>query len=156
MKILVITTSDRAYNNIYEDKSGKAIVEILSKYYETATLKKIIVADEYDIILKTLNDNKSLFDIIITTGGTGLSKRDVTTDATAIFCKKEVPGISEYIRMESLKETKFAVLSRAFSGINDNTFVVNFPGSEKGATFCANLIAPLLEHIIKMMKGEGH
>ncbi len=160
MRILVITVSDRAFKGIYEDKSGDAIINLLKEYFIKENLiykiEKIIIPDEYDIILNTLKENKDNFDIIITTGGTGLSERDVTPEATRDFCKKEVSGISEYLRAESIKETIFASLSRGYAGINDKVFVINFPGSEKGAIFCANLIIPLLSHIIDMMNGKGH
>ncbi|WP_288679659.1 MogA/MoaB family molybdenum cofactor biosynthesis protein [uncultured Brachyspira sp.] len=160
MRILVITVSDRAFKGIYEDKSGDAIINLLKEYFIKENLiykiEKIIIPDEYDIILNTLKENKDNFDIIITTGGTGLSERDVTPEATRDFCKKEVSGISEYLRAESIKETIFASLSRGYAGINDKVFVVNFPGSEKGAIFCANLITPLLSHIVDMMNGKGH
>lgn len=160
MRILVITVSDRAFKGIYEDKSGDAIINLLKEYFIKENLiykiEKIIIPDEYDIILNTLKENKDNFDIIITTGGTGLSERDVTPEATRDFCKKEVSGISEYLRAESIKETIFASLSRGYAGINDKVFVVNFPGSENGAIFCANLIIPLLSHIIDMMNGKGH
>ena len=160
MRILVITVSDRAFKGIYEDKSGDAIINLLKEYFIKENLiykiEKIIITDEYDIILNTLKENKDNFDIIITTGGTGLSERDVTPEATRDFCKKEVSGISEYLRAESIKETIFASLSRGYAGINDKVFVVNFPGSEKGAIFCANLIIPLLAHIVDMMNGKGH
>lgn len=160
MRILVITVSDRAFKGIYEDKSGDAMINLLKEYFIKENLiykiEKIIIPDEYDIILNTLKENKDNFDIIITTGGTGLSERDVTPEATRDFCKKEVSGISEYLRAESIKETIFASLSRGYAGINDKVFVVNFPGSENGAIFCANLIIPLLSHIIDMMNGKGH
>ena len=160
MRILVITVSDRAFKGIYEDKSGDAIINLLKEYFIKENLiykiEKIIIPDEYDIILNTLKENKDNFNIIITTGGTGLYERDVTPEATRDFCKKEVSGISEYLRAESIKETIFASLSRGYAGINDKVFVVNFPGSEKGAIFCANLIIPLLSHIIDMMNGKGH
>lgn len=160
MRILVITVSDRAFKGIYEDKSGNAMINLLKEYFIKENLiykiEKIIIPDEYDIILNTLKENKDNFDIIITTGGTGLSERDVTPEATRDFCKKEVSGISEYLRAESIKETIFASLSRGYAGINDKVFVVNFPGSEKGAIFCTNLIIPLLSHIVDMMNGKGH
>lgn len=158
MKILVITVSDRAYKGIYEDKSGAVIIKTLEYKLKNkiTNIEKIIIPDEFDIILNTLNENKEKFDIIITTGGTGLSKRDVTPEAAESFCKKEVRGVSDYLRQESMKETIFASLSRVYAGINDNVFVVNFPGSEKAAEYCTNLIIPLLEHIVSMIKGEGH
>lgn len=156
MRILVITVSDRAYKGIYQDKSGEIIIKTLEEELKDKIINKIIIPDEYDIILNTLENNKDKFDIIITTGGTGLSQRDVTPEATMEFCKKEFRGVSDYLRQESMKETIFASLSRGYAGINDNVFVVNFPGSEKAAKYCTKLIVPLLEHIIAMIKGEGH
>ncbi|WP_300369862.1 MogA/MoaB family molybdenum cofactor biosynthesis protein [Brachyspira sp.] len=158
MKILVITVSDRVSKGIYEDKSGAVIVKTLEDNLkdQIENIEKIIIPDEYDIILNAMKENKEKFDIIITTGGTGLSPRDVTPEATMEFCKKEVRGISDYLRQESIKDTMFAVLSRGYAGINNNVFVVNFPGSEKGAEYCTNLMIPLLGHIISMMRGEGH
>ena len=158
MKILVITVSDRAYKGVYEDKSGTAIIKTFEENLKDkiTNIEKIIIPDEFDLILNALNENKEKFDIIVTTGGTGLSSRDVTPEATMKFCKKEVRGISDYLRQESMKDTIFATLSRGYAGINDNVFVVNFPGSEKGAKYCANLMLPLLEHIISMMKNEDH
>ncbi|MEI0560463.1 MogA/MoaB family molybdenum cofactor biosynthesis protein [Brachyspira pilosicoli] len=156
MRILVITVSDRAYKGIYQDKSGEIIIKTLEEELTNKIINKIIIPDEYDIILNTLENNKDKFDIIITTGGTGLSQRDVTPEATMEFCKKEVRGVSDYLRQESMKETIFASLSRGYAGINDNVFVVNFPGSEKAAKYCTKLIVPLLEHIIAMIKGERH
>ena len=158
MRILVITVSDRAYKGIYQDKSGDIIIKTLEEGLKDKiiNIEKIIIPDEYDMILNTLENNKDKFDIIITTGGTGLSQRDVTPEATMEFCKKEVRGVSDYLRQESMKETIFASLSRGYAGINDNVFVVNFPGSEKAAKYCTNLIVPLLEHIIAMIKGEVH
>lgn len=156
MRILVITVSDRAYKGIYQDKSGEIIIKTLEEELTNKIINKIIIPDEYDIILNTLENNKDKFDIIITTGGTGLSQRDVTPEATMEFCKKEVRGVSDYLRQESMKETIFASLSRGYAGINDNVFVVNFPGSEKAAKYCTKLIVPLLEHIIAMIKGEWH
>ncbi|WP_295298314.1 MogA/MoaB family molybdenum cofactor biosynthesis protein [uncultured Brachyspira sp.] len=158
MRILVITVSDRAYKGIYQDKSGDIILQTLKEELDSkiSNIEKIIIPDEYDMILNALENNKDKFDIIITTGGTGLSKRDVTPEATMEFCKKEVRGVSDYLRQESMKETIFASLSRGYAGVNDNVFVVNFPGSEKAAKYCTKLIIPLLEHIIAMIKGEGH
>lgn len=158
MKILVITVSDRVSKGIYEDKSGAVIVKTLEDNLkdQIENIEKIIIPDEYDIILNAMKENKEKFDIIITTGGTGLSPRDVTPEATMEFCKKEVRGISDYLRQESIKDTMFAVLSRGYAGINNNVFVVNFPGSKKGAEYCTNLMIPLLGHIISMMRGEGH
>ena len=158
MRILVITVSDRAYKGIYQDKSGDIILQTLKEELDSkiSNIEKIIIPDEYDMILNALENNKDKFDIIITTGGTGLSQRDVTPEATMEFCKKEVRGVSDYLRQESMKETIFASLSRGYAGINDNVFVVNFPGSEKAAKYCTKLIVPLLEHIIAMIKGEGH
>jgi len=95
-------------------------------------------------------------DWILTTGGTGPAPRDRTPEAASAFCDRELPGIAEYLRSESLKETSNAVFSRLYAGMRGYVYVVNLPGSERAARFCANLIAPLMEHGINMAKGAGH
>ena len=155
MKVAVITVSDRAYNGIYQDKSGEKIIEILRSKIDNLQIAKTIVPDEKDKILEALNKHFGA-DFILTTGGTGLSKRDVTPEVTEEFCDKELPGIAETLRMESLKETKTAMLSRGYAGIKQSTIVINFPGSVKAVTLCTNVIIPIMEHAIRMIKGEPH
>lgn len=155
MKILVITISDRASRGEYEDLSGPAVKEILEEMIPGREVEVIVVPDEEHEITRALESGLGGA-AIITTGGTGLGPRDITPEVTERFCDRAVPGISEMLRAESLKETPNAVLSRGYSGMKGRTLVVNIPGSMRGAAFCARLLAPLLIHARGMISGEGH
>ena len=95
-------------------------------------------------------------DIVLTTGGTGLSRRDVTPEATLAVCERLVPGLSELIRSEGLKKTKNAILSRGVAGLRGNTLIINLPGSPKGARESLEIILDVLPHTKDMMLGKGH
>ena len=155
MRILVITISDRAFQGEYEDLSGPAVKEILAESIPGSDVEVVVVPDEQDEIERALESGLS-GDAIITTGGTGLGPRDITPEVTERFCDRSVPGISEMLRAESLKETRNAALSRGYSGMKGKTLIVNIPGSVRGASFCARLLAPLLTHAGGMISGEGH
>ncbi len=155
MKILVITISDRASRGEYEDLSGPAVKEILEEAISGADVGIVVVPDEEDEIIPALESELDV-DVIITTGGTGLGPRDITPEVTERFCDRAVPGISEMLRAESLKETRNAALSRGYAGLKGQTLVVNIPGSVRGASFCALLLAQLLTHADGMISGEGH
>lgn len=155
MKAALITISDRASKGIYEDLSGPEIESILSEKVPSCKIERIIVPDEVEDILKALQSFAG-YDFILTTGGTGIGPRDVTPDVTEEYCDKELPGISETLRAESLKETNSAMLSRGYSGMKDNTIIVNFPGSVKAVRLCTKVIAPVMVHAVKMIVGEGH
>ena len=155
MKAAVITISDRASRGIYEDLSGPEIESILNKIIPSCKTERVIVQDEEKDILKALKSFEG-YDFILTTGGTGIGPRDVTPEITEKYCDRELPGISETLRAESLKETNSAMLSRGYSGMKDNTIIVNFPGSVKAVRLCTRVIAPVMIHAVKMIKGEGH
>ena len=155
MKAAVITISDRASKGIYEDLSGPEIESILGEIVPSLDVERIIVPDEAEDILKALKSFEG-FDFILTTGGTGIGPRDITPDVTEEYCDRELPGISETLRAESLKETNSAMLSRGYSGMKDNTIIVNFPGSVKAVRLCTGVIAPVMIHAVKMILGEGH
>ncbi|MCP4215569.1 MAG: MogA/MoaB family molybdenum cofactor biosynthesis protein [bacterium] len=155
MEIAVITISDRASRGEYEDLSGPVIVKIINESDVEAKLNTTIVPDERFAIEKALLENIGK-DYILTTGGTGISPRDITPEVTEKLCHRSLPGVAEMLRRESCKETKFAVFSRGYAGVRDNTIIVNFPGSVKAVTFCTKLMVPLLEHGIKMLLGKGH
>jgi len=114
-----------------------------------------VVPDDKEAIQAAITANLDK-EYILTTGGTGLSPRDVTPEATWELCEREIPGISEVLRMESYKETKYALLSRGYSGLKGKTVIVNFPGSVKAVSLCARLIIPIMEHARKMIDGELH
>lgn len=155
IKISVITVSDRAFRGEYEDRSGPRIVELLKKSGLELEITQSIVPDDKGMLKKELEWNLGK-DYVITTGGTGISPRDITPEVTGEVCDYSLPGISEMLRAESLKETKNAVFSRGYSGIRGNTVIINFPGSVKAVTLCTNLIIPVLEHGVRMLRGEKH
>ncbi len=157
MKIAVITVSDRASAGVYADRSGPAVVEALREAHPDAEIGLEVVPDGVEPVRAALG--RALAggaDWILTTGGTGPAPRDRTPEAVMEFCDRPVPGIAEYLRSESLRETPTAVFSRACSGMRGAAFVVALPGSERGARFCARLLAPLLAHGRAMARGEGH
>lgn len=155
LEIAVITVSDRAFSGEYEDLSGPKIKEIIVNSITETKASITVVPDERELIKKAIEDNIGK-DYIFTTGGTGISSRDITPDVTRSICDRELPGISEMLRLESYKETKNAVLSRGYSGIKGKTIIVNFPGSVKAVTLCTKLMLPVMEHAIKMLHNGKH
>lgn len=154
LAIAVITVSDRAYKKEYEDLSGPVIRDILSAGLE-AEISMTVVPDEKIALQKAILDHADK-DFILTTGGTGLSPRDITPEATREVCDREIPGISEWLRRESCRETSNAVFSRGYCGQRGTTIIVNLPGSAKAAAFCAGLLVPIMEHAKKMVHGGKH
>lgn len=155
MKIAVITVSDRASAGVYADRSGPAIEDVLRRALPGVELERRLVPDDRARIAEALSSCGSA-DWIITTGGTGPAPRDLTPEVSREWCDREMPGIADYLRAKSLEETPNAVFSRGYAGMRGAQYVVNFPGSEKAARFCASLLAPLLEHGLAMARGEGH
>jgi molybdopterin adenylyltransferase len=155
MRVLVLTISDRASKGLYEDLSGPAIERVLTERLGDVEIQRCIVPDERRAILQALNEAQSV-DLVITTGGTGLSPRDITPEVTTEYCDRSVPGIAEILRAESYRQTPNAMLSRGVAGMRGNTLIVNLPGSVAAAEFCTNLLAPVLSHALRMARGEGH
>ena len=155
MLICVVTVSDRASRGDYEDKSGPEIVALLRENLDGCTIQSELVADEREELLGIFRKHSDA-DFIITTGGTGLSGRDITPETTLEFCEKRLPGIEETLRAESLKETTSAMLSRGVAGVRGSTIIVNFPGSVRAVRLCTKVLSPVMEHAVKMMRGEGH
>jgi molybdenum cofactor synthesis domain-containing protein len=155
LKVAVITVSDRAARGEYADLSGPRIREILQQRLPGIEIVHAVVADETEAIRSQLLAHLDK-DYILTTGGTGLSARDITPEVCAQICDRELPGISEWLRGASLRETPTAVFSRAYSGQKGTTIIVNFPGSLRAAELCATLLAGILEHGQAMVHGGGH
>ena len=155
LKVAVITVSDRASRGEYADLSGPRIREILIEHLPGVEIVHAVVADEKEAIRSALSQNLDK-DYILTTGGTGLSARDITPETCAELCDRDLPGISEWLRSESLRETPFAVFSRAYSGQKGKTIIVNFPGSKHGAELCATLMAGVMSHGRDMVHGGKH
>lgn len=155
MKVTIITISDRASKGLYEDLSGPVIEKIIKENIADAEISRMIVPDEKAEILEALQ-KAAASDFILTTGGTGLSARDVTPEICEEYCDKSLPGIAEILRSESYKETSHAMLSRGYAGIKDKTIIVNFPGSVKAVMLCTKILLPAMGHAIKMINNEGH
>jgi len=152
----VLTISDKGSRGEREDLSGKKIKNIVSKIDGEVKYYKII-PDEKELIKKELIKavDEIHLDLIFTTGGTGLAKRDVTPDATSEVIEKSVPGISEMIRGESFRKTNRAILSRAISGIRGESLIINLPGSPKGVEESLEIILDALPHGIEILKGQA-
>ncbi len=156
LNIVVVTCSDRAYRGEYEDLSGQEIVSGFTEFNPSWEVERRVIPDDGELIEKLIGELSDRCDVIITCGGTGVGPRDLTPEATRRACDRELPGIGEMLRMRSLEETPFAVFSRGTAGVKGRCLVINLPGSLKAARFCTRLIAPLLEHGLRMLKGEGH
>lgn len=156
IKTVILTISDKGYKGEREDGTGPALVDELDKDIYTVEHYKII-PDDLDKIVEELvyACDKLKVDLVLTNGGTGFSKRDVTPEATMKVIKKYVPGIGEAMRSESLKITPKAMLSRAISGIRNETLIVNLPGSPKGAVENLRVILPALPHGIDILTGKA-
>lgn len=155
LEVAVITVSDRAFKGEYHDHSGPTIVEMINESPLEANVSLTIVPDDKAQIKTAIMHNLGK-NYIFTTGGTGISPRDITPEVTQEICEKELPGISEMLRNESYKETPFAVFSRGYCGIRGRTIIVNFPGSVKAVTICTKLMLPIMEHGIHMLQGGKH
>jgi molybdopterin adenylyltransferase len=135
--------------------SGPEIEKEVRERFPDAEVTRKVVPDEPPDILAALESFVGA-DFILTTGGTGISPRDVTPEATMRFCQKELPGIAEALRAASLAETPSAMLSRGYAGLRGNTVVVNLPGSQKAVRLCMTVLGPVMEHAVRMLRGEGH
>ena len=152
----IITSSDKGYVGEREDKSGLVIEEIVSEK-GFKVIKKVILPDEKELLEKemiNMSDNLNV-NLILTTGGTGFSKRDVTPEATKNIIEREAPGIVEAIRFYSLQITKRAMLSRAVSGIRKDTLIINLPGSPKACREALDFVLDDVIHGIEILIGKA-
>jgi molybdenum cofactor synthesis domain-containing protein len=157
LKVAVLTVSDSCAEGSREDVSGQTICDILPEETFEVCDKKI-VPDDYQAVAEALKDfsDDQEVDVVLTTGGTGLGPRDVTPEATAYVCEKVVPGLGEVMRIEGLKKTPNAILSRSFAGVRGTTLIINMPGSPKAVRECLEIILKVIPHAVKMMHGGGH
>ena len=156
IRIGIINVSDRASQGIYEDLPGMAIAQTLNEYLKSEWHKEYtIVPDEQSLIEKTMiemADQKKCC-LIITSGGTGPAKRDVTPEATAAVCDKMMPGFGELMRAKSLTYVPTAILSRQTAGIRNKTLIVNLPGKPKAIRQCLDAVFPAIPYCIDLLEG---
>ena len=149
----IITLSDKGSRGEREDLGGPLIREMIKKI-SAEVLHYEIIPDEKELIKEKLIEYSRSADLIITTGGTGLSPRDVAPDATLEVIEREIPGIAEAMRMAGLKITNRAMLSRAVAGIRGKTLIINLPGSPKAVKEGLEAIMDVLPHAIEKIKGS--
>ena len=155
-RAVILTISDSAFRGEREDLSGPAAQHEL-RQLGCDVLEKLIVPDELGQIRDQLIlwSERGDIDLIVTTGGTGLSPRDITPEATATVLEREVPGLAELMRHEGMKTSPRSVLSRAKVGIRSKTLIVNLPGSVKGVTESLNALTPVLSHALEVLSGAS-
>lgn len=155
-KIGILTVSDRASAGIYDDISGKAIIDTLNQYLTSPWQAEYkVIPDEQPLIEQTLCQ---LVDelgccLVVTTGGTGPAKRDVTPEATEAVCDKMMPGFGELMRAESLKFVPTAILSRQTAGLRGSSLIINLPGKPSAIRQCLDAVFPAVPYCIDLMEG---
>lgn len=155
--VAVLTISDKCSSGQREDQAGKIAQEII-KNLPGEIVKYEIIPDEPEMIKAKLidySDNLKV-DLVLTNGGTGFTKRDMTPEATREVIEREVPGIPEAMRFECFKSTKRAMLSRAIAGIRGKTLIINLPGSTRGAKESLEAILEALLHGLDMLAEKEH
>lgn len=150
----ILTISDKGSAGLREDRSGKTIQEIMLST-GNQLIDYAIVPDERSLISEKLILMCNHANLILTTGGTGLSPRDVTPEATLDIIDRQVPGIPEAMRAKSLEITPMASLSRSVAGTRGQTLIINLPGSPKAVQECLEVVLPVLEHAIAILTGNS-
>jgi molybdopterin adenylyltransferase len=148
---LVVTVSDRSFAGTRPDESGRLLAERLAQLgFE---VDRLVVPDEVPAIARAIEEGAARHRLVLTTGGTGLSPRDLTPQATAPLLDYQVPGVAEAMRADGRRSTPFAALSRGLVGVRGATLVANLPGSPAGALESFDVLAPLLDHALETLSG---
>jgi len=155
LRCAVVTVSDSAHLGLRQDASGPAVAARLTQAGHAIVLAAVL-PDERERIAATLKELAGAggYDAIFTTGGTGLSARDVTPEATLSVIEREIPGFGELMRAEGVKTTRRAALSRSTAGTLGRTVIVNLPGSPRGALESLNAILDLVPHVVELLQGR--
>jgi len=149
----VVTISDSCARGEREDRSGPAVAQVLEKLHFSVAVREIVPDDStkiQNLLIRLAREVR----LIVTTGGTGIAARDVTPEATRAVCDRLVDGIPERMRIEGIKKTPFAALSRALCGIRGTTLILNLPGSPAGAMESLEAVQDLLPHVIDLLSGK--
>ena len=157
IRAVVITVSDRCARGEQEDVSGETLVELLREA-GAEVVARVILADDLEPLAAALRAHAERADVslVVTTGGTGLGPRDNTPEATRAVVEREVPGLAEAMRAETLAKTPTAMLSRAVCGTRSGALIVNLPGSPKGVRECFAVVRPVLAHAVGLLAGKAH
>jgi molybdenum cofactor synthesis domain-containing protein len=152
MKVGILIISDRGARGEYEDRSGPVMAEMLAGQTGWQLSHRAIIPDDFETIVKTLTDwSDAGVNLILTSGGTGFSPRDITPEATRRVIERETPGLVEAVRAESLKITRHAMLSRAVAGIRGQTLIINMPGNPKAVRENLDILLPILPHALELL-----
>ena len=156
LRVGVITASDKGSRGEREDLSGPTLIKLVQDI-GGEVVEYVVLPDEQRLLAEKMRQwaDELCLDLILTTGGTGFSMRDVMPEATLSVSDRLVPGIAEVMRMESLKVTSKAMLSRAVAVLRKQTLIINMPGSPKAVRECFAVIAPAIPHGIQILKGEA-
>jgi len=157
MKIGRITVSDRASQGVYSDRSGPEIERMLREIFDAETsFVAAIVPDEPRAISGQLREmaDSGHCDLIVTTGGTGIGRRDVTPEATREVLEKELPGFGEVMRARSFDRVPTSILSRATAGVRGGSLIVNLPGKPSAVAECLDILAPAIREVIAHLRDE--
>ena len=155
LRVGILTISDKGARGERYDESGQAIANMLP-FVEGFPVKQEVVPDEIDAIADRLANwaDEGSVDVILTTGGTGLSPRDVTPEATMSILDKVVPGVAEAMRARTFNVTPTAILSRAVAGVRGKCLIINLPGSPQGVQECLRVVLPVVPHAVAIIQGE--
>jgi molybdenum cofactor synthesis domain-containing protein len=155
IQVAILTISDSAVAGTREDLSGPAL-QARCEELNWTVVQRDVVPDEETAISQRLKSwaDDSVAGLILTTGGTGVSPRDVTPEATRAVLDREILGLAELMRAKGLEQTKFSVLSRALAGNRRQALIVNLPGSPKGAVFSLAAVESLIPHILDLLRGK--
>lgn len=149
----VITVSDSCFAGSCRDESGPAVAQALAEAGFAVVLERV-APDEVELIQAALRQSLTVARLVVTTGGTGISSRDVTPEATRPLCDRVLDGVAEQMRAEGCKETKFAALSRLFCGTAGQAVILNLPGSPRGAVTSLRTALPLMPHALQLLEGN--
>lgn len=155
IRVAVVTVSDSSHQGTRIDHSGPAVADRLQKGLYEVTAQHVVPDEQKEIagLLRHLADS-GLIDVIFTTGGTGLARRDVTPEATRDVIDREIPGLGELMRLKGNETTRFAPLSRALAGTRGTVLIINLPGSPKGAVESMDAVLELVPHVHDLVCGR--
>ncbi len=154
MRAAILTLSDKGSRGERVDESGPALSAWLAER-GVRTVQSLIIADEFEQIVAVLTKwaDDDVADLILTTGGTGVSPRDITPEATLLVVERVIPGLGELMRLKSLDKTSMASLSRAVAGIRNQSLIINLPGSPRGALENLEAVWPTIGHAVEKIRG---